>query len=50
MTIDVNTGRFVGKSDQSATILKANSEAAKEIARQIRLRDIGGLIIIDFMG
>ena len=49
VTIDVNTGRFVGKSDQSATILKANSEAAKEIARQIRLRDIGGLIIIDFI-
>jgi len=49
VTIDVNTGRFVGKSDQPATILKANLEAAKEIARQIRLRDIGGLIIIDFI-
>ncbi|KPL01606.1 MAG: hypothetical protein AMJ90_07470 [candidate division Zixibacteria bacterium SM23_73_2] len=49
VTIDVNTGRYVGKSDQPSTILQANLEAAKEIARQIRLRDIGGLIIIDFI-
>jgi ribonuclease G len=49
VTIDVNTGRFVGKSNQPQTILNANLEAAKEIARQIRLRDIGGLIIIDFI-
>ncbi len=49
VTIDVNTGRYVGKSDQEVTILKVNLEAAKEIARQIRLRDIGGLIIIDFI-
>jgi ribonuclease G len=49
VTIDVNTGRYVGKSDQEATILKVNLEAAKEIARQIRLRDIGGLIVIDFI-
>lgn len=49
VTIDVNTGRFVGKSNQPQTILKANLEAAKEIARQIRLRDMGGLIIIDFI-
>ena len=49
VTIDVNTGRFVGKSNQPQTILNANLEAAKEIARQIRLRDVGGLIIIDFI-
>jgi ribonuclease G len=49
VTIDVNTGRFVGKSNQPQTILNANLEAAKETARQIRLRDIGGLIIIDFI-
>lgn len=49
ITIDVNTGRFVGKEDQESTIFKTNLEAAKEIARQIRLRDIGGLIICDFI-
>ncbi|MFQ6002282.1 MAG: ribonuclease E/G [Candidatus Zixiibacteriota bacterium] len=49
VTIDVNTGRFVGKSTQESTVLKTNIAAAKEIARQIRLRDIGGLIIIDFI-
>jgi ribonuclease G len=49
VTIDVNTGRFVGKSDQQTTILKTNLEAAREIARQIRLRDMGGLIIVDFI-
>ena len=49
VTIDINTGRFVGKSSQPQTILNANLEAAKEIARQIRLRDIGGLLIIDFI-
>jgi len=49
VTIDVNTGRFVGKGDQESTIFKTNIEAAKEIARQIRLRDIGGLIICDFI-
>jgi len=49
VTIDVNSGRYVGRSDQEATILKVNLEAAKEIARQIRLRDIGGLIVIDFI-
>jgi ribonuclease G len=47
--IDVNTGRFVGKKQQEDTILQTNLEAAREIARQIRLRDIGGLIIIDFI-
>jgi len=49
VTIDVNTGRFVGSKDQENTILRVNLEAAKEIARQIRLRDIGGLIVIDFI-
>jgi len=49
VTIDVNTGRFVGSKNQESTILKVNMEAAREIARQIRLRDIGGLIVIDFI-
>ncbi len=49
VTVDVNTGRFVGKDNQEQTIFRANMEAAKEIARQIRLRDIGGLIIVDFI-
>jgi len=49
VTIDVNTGRFVGRGDQESTILKTNLEAAREIARQIRLRDIGGLIVCDFI-
>jgi ribonuclease G len=49
VTIDVNTGRFVGKTTQESTVLKTNMEAAREIARQIRLRDIGGLIIVDFI-
>ena len=47
--IDVNTGKFVGKYDLEDTILKTNLEAAKEIAYQLRLRNIGGLIIIDFI-
>jgi len=49
VTIDVNTGRFVGKTTQESTVLKTNMESAREIARQIRLRDIGGLIIVDFI-
>jgi ribonuclease G len=49
VTIDVNTGRFVGSKNQESTILRVNLEAAREIARQIRLRDIGGLIVIDFI-
>ena len=48
-TIDVNTGKFVGKRHLEDTILKTNIEAAKEIAYQLRLRNIGGLIIIDFI-
>ncbi|MGB0908802.1 MAG: Rne/Rng family ribonuclease [Nitrospirales bacterium] len=47
--VDVNTGRFVGKRDQEETILKNNLEAAGEIAYQIKLRGIGGIIIIDFI-
>ncbi|HKJ63771.1 MAG TPA: Rne/Rng family ribonuclease [Desulfopila sp.] len=47
--IDVNTGRFVGKNNLSETIFKTNMEAAKEIAYQLRLRNIGGIIIIDFI-
>ena len=49
VTIDVNTGRFVGKKDQELTILKTNLEASREVARQIRLRDLGGLIVVDFI-
>ena len=47
--IDINTGKFVGNKTLSDTVLKVNLEAAEEIARQIRLRDIGGIIIIDFI-
>ena len=47
--IDVNTGRFVGKKCLEDTIFRTNLEAAKEIAHQIRLRNIGGIIIIDFI-
>lgn len=47
--IDVNTGRYVGKRDQEETILKNNLEATREIAYQIKLRGIGGIIIIDFI-
>lgn len=47
--IDVNTGKYVGGSNLEDTVLRTNIEAAKEIAKQIRLRDIGGIIIIDFI-
>ena len=47
--IDVNTGRFVGKKDQEETMLQTNLEAAKAVVEQLRLRNIGGLIIIDFI-
>ena len=47
--IDVNTGRYVGKKSHEDTILKTNLEAAEEVVRQLRLRNIGGLIIIDFI-
>jgi len=49
VSVDVNSGRFVGKRDPEKTIYKTNSEAAREVARQIRLRDIGGIIVCDFI-
>jgi len=48
-TIDVNTGKFVGTSSLQETILKTNLDAVDEIARQLRLRDIGGMIVLDFI-
>jgi ribonuclease E len=47
--IDVNTGRYVGKTSLEDTVVRTNLEAAAEIVRQLRLRDIGGIIIIDFI-
>ena len=47
--IDVNTGKHVGKANLEETVTKTNVEAAEEVARQLRLRDIGGIIIIDFI-
>ncbi len=49
VAVDVNTGRFVGKRDQEETIFETNMLAAKEVPRQLRLRDIGGIIVIDFI-
>jgi len=47
--IDVNTGRFVGKRNQDDTVLRTNLEAAEEVVKQLRLRNIGGIIIVDFI-
>jgi len=47
--IDVNTGRFVGKRSQDDTIFKTNLEAVEEVVKQLRLRNIGGIIIVDFI-
>ena len=47
--IDVNTGKFTGSSNREDTVYKTNEEACIEIARQLKLRDIGGIIIIDFI-
>ena len=47
--IDVNSGKYVGKSNLEKTVFKVNKEASIEIAKQLRLRDIGGIIIIDFI-
>ena len=47
--IDVNTGRFVGKSNQDETVLRTNLEAVEEVVKQLRLRNIGGIIIVDFI-
>lgn len=49
VSVDVNTGRYTGKKDPEKTILRTNVEAAREIARQIRLRDVGGIIVVDFI-
>ena len=49
VAIDVNTGRFTGKKHLEETVLQTNLEAAEEIARQVRLRDMGGIIVIDFI-
>jgi ribonuclease G len=49
VSIDVNTGRYTGKRDPESTILKTNIEAAREVARQLRLRDVGGIIVVDFI-
>ena len=49
VAVDVNTGGYVGKKNLEETALKTNVEAAKEIARQLRLRNLGGIIIIDFI-
>ena len=49
LVIDINSGRFIGKKDHEQNSMAINLEAAKEIARQLRLRDTGGLIVIDFI-
>jgi ribonuclease G len=49
VSIDVNSGRYTGKKDPEKTILKTNVEAAREVARQARLRDLGGIIVCDFI-
>jgi len=48
-TVDVNTGRYVGKKNQEETVLRTNMEAAKQVVQQLRLRNIGGIIVIDFI-
>jgi ribonuclease G len=49
VAIDVNTGRFIGRSNLEETVLQTNLEAVQEIVRQIRLRDLGGIIVIDLI-
>ncbi|MBI4542379.1 MAG: Rne/Rng family ribonuclease [Gemmatimonadetes bacterium] len=49
VSVDVNTGRYTGRKDPEKTILRTNIEAAREVARQLRLRDIGGIIVCDFI-
>ncbi len=49
VAIDVNTGKFTGNRDLEETVYRTNLEAAQEVSRQIRLRDMGGIIIIDFI-
>ncbi len=49
VSIDVNTGRYTGRKDPEHTILRTNLDAAREIAKQLRLRDVGGIIVVDFI-
>jgi len=49
VAVDINTGSYRGRRDQAGAILQTNLEAAREVAQQLRLRDIGGLIVIDFI-
>lgn len=49
VSIDVNSGRYTGKKDPEQTVLRTNMEAAAEVARQLRLRDVGGIIVCDFI-
>jgi ribonuclease G len=49
VSVDVNSGRYTGKKDPEKTILKTNLEAARDVARQARLRDLGGIIVCDFI-
>ena len=49
VSIDVNSGRYTGKKDPEKTVLRTNMEAAQEVARQLRLRDVGGIIVCDFI-
>src|SRR6266704_1350581 len=49
VAIDVNTGKYVGKKNLEETVFKTNLESAREIVRQIRLRDLGGIIVLDFI-
>jgi ribonuclease G len=49
VSIDVNSGRYTGKKDPEKTILRTNIEAAREVARQLRLRDVGGIVVADFI-
>jgi ribonuclease G len=49
VSVDINSGRYTGKKDPEKTILRTNLEAAREVARQARLRDLGGIIVCDFI-
>jgi ribonuclease G len=49
VSIDINSGRYTGKKDPEKTILRTNIEAAREVARQLRLRDVGGIVVADFI-
>src|SRR3954466_13228441 len=49
VSVDINSGRYTGKKDPEKTILRTNVEAAREVARQLRLRDVGGIVVADFI-